>query len=72
MRCKNFRNYKGLYPPMCGGFDGPCEACYAKYKKVQEELRKDGARKVKEIANGSGDYKLILRGSNGRSRKTAV
>lgn len=48
-RCKDHRRYKGLNMPQCGGYDGPCQACMVKYKKVQEDLRINGAKKFKEM-----------------------
>ena len=42
-RCRYAKTYKALRPPMCGGFDGPCDACAHKWKMAQKKVTTDAA-----------------------------
>jgi hypothetical protein len=38
--CRYAKTYKALSAPKCGGFDGPCDACKAKWEAAKTKASK--------------------------------
>lgn len=36
-KCKYANKYKAIYPPRCGGKDGPCEVCTKKWNSRKKK-----------------------------------
>ena len=39
VKCKYADKYKAVYPPRCGGDDGPCDVCREKWEQKIKALK---------------------------------